>query len=205
MITRWAICTITLMNSSETYFLEWVFIGYVINEYCTIGQPIVDWSQSMEPLLSGRVPYSQIDSSAVEIEFLLDKRSLKKTTTEQHKLSTKTNNQHTTGGYYLQGANVFVIELVLSVSKHERRLAHAPFAQQDHFKVLRGRPVDGGGRRVVERRNVAHLRLPQLTRYIWAPDARTIVREYWPSKSRVRSHGLRNNDHDNRRRRCGGR
>lgn len=35
---------------------------------------------------------------------------------------------------YLQGCDVFVVEFVLAVSQHQRRLPHAAFPQQDHLK-----------------------------------------------------------------------
>jgi len=55
------------------YFLERIFIGDVVNQYCTIGHSVVNRPQSMKPLLSGRIPYRQVYSPSIEIELFLDK------------------------------------------------------------------------------------------------------------------------------------
>jgi len=55
------------------YFLERIFIRYVINQYCTIGHSVINRPQGMKPLLSGCIPYRQVYSSSIEIELFLDK------------------------------------------------------------------------------------------------------------------------------------
>jgi len=55
------------------YFLERIFIGDVVNQYCTIGHSVVNRPQGMKPLLSGCIPYRQVYSPSIEIELFLDK------------------------------------------------------------------------------------------------------------------------------------
>lgn len=60
----------------KNYFLKRIFIGNVINEYRAVGHSIINRAQGVEPFLSCRIPYGQVYSSPVEVEFFLDKRRL---------------------------------------------------------------------------------------------------------------------------------
>lgn len=58
------------------YFLEWIFISDIVNQYCTIRHSVVNRSQGMKPFLSGCIPYWQVYSPSIEVELFLDKRRL---------------------------------------------------------------------------------------------------------------------------------
>jgi len=66
--------------------LKRIFISNIVNKYCTIRHSIINRSQRMKTFLSSRIPYCQVYSPSVKVEFLLDKRRLYYTKTAVIKL-----------------------------------------------------------------------------------------------------------------------
>lgn len=76
----------------------------------------------MKLFLACSVPYSQGESFAININFFIQKRRLKRPPTlKVPKLRNSTT--------HLNSGNVFVVELVFDVAKHQTGFPHATLAQ----------------------------------------------------------------------------